>query len=92
MAYNYLKKKKTNKQKLISAWLLQIFESDKLLVESTDSQSGTVSTLDSYPKTELVHGTVCDIYTCYTLYEHPPLTELRTTPVTCTVVGKQDHG
>ena len=68
---------------------MQIFESHQLLVESTDQLSGTGSTRDNYwIDLELAHGTVCDIYTCYTSHDEP----FRTTPVTCTVVGKQDHG
>ena len=85
----------SRKQKLTLVWLLQIFESDQFLVDSTISKSGIGSTLDSYLRIELPHGTVCDIYTCYTYNEPPPdgpLIKLRTTPVTCTVVGKQDHG
>ena len=70
---------------------MQIFENNRSLIESTNGQFGTESTLTHG---KLAHGSVCDIYTCYTTYEPPDdiLTNFRTTPVTCTVVGKQDRG
>ena len=60
---------------------------NQVLVESTNSLSDTL-----VKDLELEHGTVCDIYSCYTSHEYPDETFTRTTPVTCTVVGKQDHG
>ena len=74
---------------------MQIFQNNQSLVESTNRQFGTGSTLTHGNYwVELVHGSVCDIYICYTTYEPPDdiLTKFRTTPVTCTVVGKQDRG
>ena len=66
------------------------FDSHQVLVRGTNRPSGTL--VDDWGDLELEHGTVCDIYSCYTSHEFPDETFTRTTPVTCTVVGKQDHG
>lgn len=76
---------------VITHWL-QIFQNEQVLVESTNHQSGIEPIPNSY---WIGHGIVCNFYACYTSYEPPGgfmLSYSKTRPVTCTVIGKQDHG